>query len=76
MDITGVFQFPQNKCICATCGMHCWVEQKAYPTTTSPLLLVASHPTHPTCPHSHCAFEVPVTECKELSSEFFSDQIG
>ena len=76
MTITGVFQFPQNRCVCAECGMQCYVEQRAFPATTSPAYVVASHPTHPTCANSHKAFEVPVTECKELPQELFSDQIG
>ena len=77
MKITGgVFQFPQNRCICATCGMHCYVEEKAAPLTTLPRYVVASHPTHPTCPYSHRAFEVPVTECKAFPEEFFSKEIA
>lgn len=69
MNIIGVYQFPQNKCICASCGFMCYTEQKDGKVVTS-------HPTHPSCPFSHKVFEVPVTECKELPAEFFSNQIG
>jgi hypothetical protein len=69
VNITGgVFQFPQNRCICHTCGFHCFTEERMGK-------VVASHPTHPHCPHSHKAFEVPVTVCQELPPEFFSEQI-
>jgi hypothetical protein len=76
LPLTGVYQFPQNKCVCTTCGFMCWVEQKAYPTTTSPVRVVVSHPTHPTCPFSHRAFEVPMTRCEELPAEWFSEHIA
>ena len=76
MTMTGVYQFPQNRCLCATCGMMCFVEHKAYPTTTQPTKVVASHPTHPTCPFSHKAFEVQMTKCEELPQEWFSRQIA
>jgi hypothetical protein len=69
MNITGVFQFPQNQCYCSICQFSCYVEQKDGK-------VVASHPTHPTCPNSHHAFEVPVTGCEELPQEFFSEKIG
>ena len=66
MKITsGVFQFPQNRCICAACGFHCLIEEKFGK-------VVASHPTHPTRPCSHCAFEVPATVCRALPEKFFS----
>ena len=69
MNVVGVYQFPQNSCVCFVCGFHCWVEQKDGK-------VVVSHPTHSTCPNSHQAFEVPVTKCESLPQEFFSDQIG
>jgi hypothetical protein len=76
MPMTGVYQFPHNRCICAECGMMCFVEHKALPTTTAPQRVVASHPTHPTCSSSHKAFEVPVTRCEELPAEWFSEHIA
>ena len=76
MPMTGVYQFPQNLCVCAECGTHCYVEQKAFPCTTAPLYVVASHPTHPTCPFSHRVFAVPVIKCEELPEEFFSKEIA
>jgi hypothetical protein len=69
MNITGVYQFPQNGCICTECGCMCWTEQKNGK-------VVVSHPTRPSCSFSHKAFEVPLTKCDLLPDEFFSDQIG
>lgn len=63
MSITGVYQFPQNPSICGVCGFMCWTEQKNGK-------VVVSHPTHPTCPNSHRAFEVYMAECSFPPQEF------
>jgi len=67
-QLRGPCQFPVPAVICQQCGMHCFVEQKLDK-------MVASHPSHPCCEHSHKAFEIPIVELKGLPDEYFSERI-